>query len=175
MHARGRMIATSVVGAALLLIGAAAWAQAPGPMGPRPPLVDCRDVADVPCSLTATSPADIAGVWKQFVGNPAFQAPGGMGYIRYRADGTFSLAGSVEDTAAPHPPFPSGRVTFEGDVMRMVVDGENVPPECREATYQVQVIRSGSLPVAIFYQAVDDACTLRRTGDLAVPLLWVAP
>ena len=175
MNVRGWMVAKIAMAAAILTAGAAAWAQAPGPSGPRPPLVDCAVVADVPCSIVATSPADIAGVWKQFLGNPAFGAIGGVGYIRYRPDGTYSLADSVADTAAPLPPFPSGRVTFEGAVMRMHVDGANVPPECREATYQVQVIRSGNLPVALFYQAIEDACTPRRTGDLSVPLYWVAP
>lgn len=144
-------------------------------MSPRPPLVDCAMVSDVPCSIVATSPADLVGVWRQFIGNPAFGAPGGVGYVRYRADGTYSLADTVENTAAPHPPFPSGRVTFEGDVMRMIVDGANIPPECKEATYQVQVLRNGNLPVAIFYQAIDDACVPRRTGDLSVPLIWVSP
>lgn len=175
MNVRGWRVVQGVMAAVVLTGGAAAWAQAPGPMGPRPPLVDCREASDVPCSIVATSPSDIAGVWKQFLGNPAFGAPGGVGYIRYRADGTYSLAASVADTAAPLPPFPSGRVTFDGEVMRIQVDGDNVPPECREATYQVQVIRSGNLPVALLYQAVDDQCTLRRTGDLSVPLYWVAP
>ncbi len=175
MNGRGWMIVKCVIAALVLMGGAAAWAQAPGPTGLRPPLVDCREAADVPCSIVATSAADIAGVWKQFIGNPAFGAPGGVGYIRYRADGTYSLADSVANTAAPLPPFPSGRVTFEGEVMHMHVDGTNVPPECREATYQVQVIRSGNLPVALFYQAVHDDCTPRRTGDLSVPLYRVAP
>jgi hypothetical protein len=154
-----------------LMVIAAAFAQPSA--GPRPPLVPCEPGASGPCVQVATSPVDLVGVWKQFVGRPDLQAPGGMGFIRYRADGSFSLADTVEHTAEPYAAYPRGRVTFDGEVMTMVVDGD-VPPECKEATFVVHVIRNGDQPVALHYQAVEDAC-MPRSADLAVPVIWVAP
>jgi hypothetical protein len=135
--------------------------------------VPCEAGAGGPCVQVARSPDDIVGVWKQFVGRPDLQAPGGMGYIRYRPDGTYSLADAVENTAEPHGAYPRGRVTFDGEIMTLLVDGD-VPPECKEATFVVHVIRHGDQSVALHYQPVEDACT-PRLADLALPIVWVAP
>ena len=163
---------TSLVIAVLLWsLLAFAAAQASTPPEPRPALVPCEATTTGPCMHVATSVDDIVGVWKQFLGNPMLQAPGGVGFIRYHSDGTFSLADSVEHTAAPYGAYPRGRVTFDGDVMTVEVDGDQVPPECRRSTSQVQVIRYGSIPVALFYQLIEDAC-MGRVADKRTPLIW---
>jgi hypothetical protein len=167
--ARRTSLVTAVLFWSLL---ACAAAQAPGPAGPRPALIPCEATTTGPCMHVATSIDDIVGVWKQFFGNPMIQAPGGVAFVRYHPDGTISLADSVENTAAPYGMYPRGRVTFDGEVMTIEVEGDQVPAECRRATAQVQVIRYGSIPVALFQQAIEDAC-LGRLADLRTPLIWV--
>jgi hypothetical protein len=161
-----------VLASLLGLLVSPALAQGPGPGSPRPTLVPCEPSTTGPCAIVATSAADIVGVWKQFLGNPMLQAPGGMGFIRHRADGTFSLADTVANTAAPYGAYPRGRFTFDGEVMTIEVEGDAVPPECRRGSYQVQVIRHGGLPVALVYQPIVDDCAGRRS-DMLTPLIWV--
>jgi hypothetical protein len=155
-----------------LLLAPAALAQGPGPGGPRPALVPCEPSTTGPCATVATSVADILGVWKQFLGNPMLQAPGGMGFIRHRADGSFSLADTAANTATPYGNYPRGRVSFDGEVMTMEVEGDAVPPECRRGSYQVQVIRHAGHPVALYYQPIEDDCA-GRTSDMLTPVMWV--
>src|SRR4051812_184848 len=69
-------------------------------------LVPCAAGVTGPCDLIATKPEDIAGVWKQYLGGPRFNAPNGMAYIRYNADGTYVIADSIKNTAQPTPPYP---------------------------------------------------------------------
>jgi hypothetical protein len=142
------------------------------------PLIPCPDEdgaeeAVYPCDIIATSPEDVAGVWKQYVGNPAFGAVGGMGYVRYSDDGSFLLADSVENTAAPSETFPFGTFETDGPALTFTVESQ-VPPECRTATYFMRVIRVGDQPVAMVPFAVSDDCVRRRDGDLAEALIWVA-
>jgi hypothetical protein len=166
--ARSTSLVTAVLFWSLL---ACAAAQAPGPAGPRPALIPCEATTTGPCMHVATSIDDIVGVWKQFFGNPMIQAPGGVAFVRYRPDGTSSLADSVENTAEPYGMYPRARVSFDGEVMTMEVEGDQVPPECRRATFQVQVIRHGATPVALFYQPIEDQC-MGRMADLRTPLVW---
>jgi hypothetical protein len=156
--------------APLLTSTAAAQGATPPP---RPALVPCGPTAEGPCVVIATSVDDIVGVWKQHVGNPMLQAPGGVGYIRYRSDGSYSLAPTVAGTAEPFGTFPRGRVTFEGEVMTIEVFGDMVPAECRRATVQAQVLRLGATPVALFYLPIEDDCA-GRLADMRVPLVRVA-
>lgn len=159
----------------LAALVAASLALAQPPSGPRSPLVPCASApAGTPCSQVATSAADIVGVWKQFLGNPALQAPGGMGYIRYFADGSFNLAPTAEGTASQYTGYPSGLVSFDGEVMTIVLGVGAFLPECsRASTHQVQVIRLGDQPVALVYTPIDDTC-VGRLADLRSPLIWVA-
>jgi hypothetical protein len=162
----------SFVASLLALLLAPALAQVPAEGGPRPPLVPCDASTTGPCAHVATSIDDLVGVWKQFLGNPMLQAPGRMGFIRYRPDGTFSLADTAANTAAPFGAYPRGRITFDGDVMTMEVDGDAVPPECRRGSYQVQVIRHAGFPVALHYQPVEDDCAGRKS-DMLTPVMRV--
>jgi hypothetical protein len=162
------------IGLALLMLSLASLASAQGGTPPpRPALVPCAENPDGPCIVIATSVDDILGVWKQHFGNPMIQAPGGVAYVRYRADGSTSLAPTAEGTAEPYGMYPRARVSFEGEVMTMEVMGNAVPPECRRATFQVQVIRLGTVPVALFYLPIEEAC-VGRLADFRVPLIRVA-
>ena len=58
--------------------------------------------------MIATEPADIVGIWKQYMGNPRINAPNGMAFIQYRLDGTYSVADTPENTDAPYGIFPHG-------------------------------------------------------------------
>ena len=77
-------------------------------------LVPCAAGVTGPCDLIAAKPEDIVGVWKQYLGGPRFNAPGGMAYIRYNADGTYVIADSIANTAQPYGSYPSGTYQFEG-------------------------------------------------------------
>jgi hypothetical protein len=169
------MRCSALLTATLLILTLAANATAQGGTTPppRPALVPCAERPDGPCVVIATSVADIVGVWKQHLGNPMLQAPGGVGYIRIRADGSSSLAPTAEGTAEPYPMYPRAQLSFDGEVMTMEALGDAVPPECRRATMQVQVIRLGAIPVALFYLPIEDTCP-GRLADLRVPLIRVA-
>jgi len=158
--------------AALATLTLAAMVLAQGAPGLRTPLVPCTPAEMGPCVQVATSVADIVGVWKQYVGNPAFDAPGGMGFVRYRHDGSYSLAPTVADTAAPFGAYPRGSITFEGEIATIVAVGDAVVAECRSATFQILVLHFGTAPVGLTYVAIQDGCVGRR-ADMAMPLLWV--
>jgi hypothetical protein len=155
--------------AAFALVFTAIAQEAPAT---RAPLVPCAATATGPCVQVATSVADIVGVWKQYLGNPMLQAPGHMGFIRYRPDGSMSLAPTPTDTAAPFGMYPRGTISFEGEVATILVEGDAVPAACRTATVQIHVLRYGSAPFGLFYVPIQDECAGRR-ADLAMPLLWV--
>ncbi len=134
-------------------------------------LIPCSDdeaAEAYPCDVIATSPEDIAGVWKQYLG---FLGPNGMGYLRYNSDGSFSLADSIENSSAPYETFPFGTVSFEDKEMTFTVDSE-VPPGCETAVYYIRVIRVGDQPVALVPTPVNDECVRRRDGDMAEALIW---
>lgn len=162
----------SLAALAALTAVALSAAAAQGAPGPRAPLVPCTPTSTGPCVTVATSVADIAGVWKQYLGNPMLDAPNRMGFIRYHPDGSLSLAPTAEDTAAPFGTYPRGTLTFEGEIATLTVVGDAVPPECRTATYQIHVLKLGTEPVALAYVPIQDEC-LGRRADKAMPLLWV--
>lgn len=151
-------------------------ASAQPPAGPRAPLVPCAAAAaDAPCIDIATSAADIAGIWRHPVANPAFQAPDGLGYIAYFPDGRLRLAGSIEDLASDETSYMFGVIEFDGNFSRVTLGREAPLPVCSGPfVHQHQVIRLGGQPVALFVQPVEDECP-PRLSDLGVPLIWVAP
>lgn len=156
----------------LVLLGIVA-AQPPQAQPPRPPLVACEAGKNVPCVVLATSPADIAGVWKQYQNNPAFAPQGGMGYIRYNPDGSFALGVTPEGTRTPTAPFPSGTFRFEGS--RMILEVKGFPPEmpeCARAVYEVRVLRMGDQPVALSFIPVEDTCK-PRLSDLSQAVIFI--
>lgn len=168
------MNARSIAGVGLVLFGlGASFGQAQAPAA-RPPLVACEAGKDVPCIVLATKIADIAGIWKQYLGNPALAAPGRMGYIRYSADGSFVIADTPENTRAPFKNWPSGTVSFDGPRMTLTVKGEVSLPECRTGVYEVRVIRLGDRPVGLQYTVVDDKC-VGRQADLDLVLPYAGP
>lgn len=169
------MQGTKIVGlrlaaiAAFALVFTAVAQEAPAT---RAPLVPCAATATGPCVQVATSVADIVGVWKQYLGNPMLEAPERMGFIRYRPDGSYSLAPTAADTTAPFGTYPRGTISFDGETATILVDGNAVPAECRTATVQIHVLRYGSAPFGLFYVPIQDECAGRR-ADMAMPLIWV--
>jgi hypothetical protein len=136
-------------------------------------LVPCADGVAGPCDLIATKAEDIAGVWKQYLLAPFFNAPGGMAYIRFNADGTFNLADSIENSAKPDTSYASGTFKFDGQVVTYgAVVG--APPPCdTPPQYQLRVLMYGDKPVALRYVAISDPC-VGRLLDMSQAMVWVA-
>ena len=140
-------------------------------------LVPCPEDAGehaYPCDVVAASPEDVAGVWRQYMGNPAFGAPNGMGFSRFNPDGSFQLGVTAEDTSAAETALPTGSISFEGTELTLLVDGD-APPECKSASYRFRVIRVGDQPVALHPEPIRDECVRRRDGDMAEAQIWVVP
>jgi len=137
-------------------------------------LVPCVDGVETPCDVIATQAEDIVGVWQQYLLDPFFNAPAGMAFIRYNLDGTFVLADTAENTAAPYENYPRGTYHFEG--AQFVIDPvEGVPEPCGGASvFQLRVVKYGEQPVALRYVPINDAC-VSRLQDLSQALIWVAP
>ncbi len=136
-------------------------------------LVPCASGVTAPCDLIATKAEDIAGVWKQYFNNPRFNAPGGMAYIRYNADGTYIIADSIENTAKPFKSYPTGTFKFDGDqfIFSPAADAPapcDIPPH-----YQMRVLKYGDKPVALRYVPISEMCPA-RLQDLIQALVWVA-
>lgn len=146
------------------------FAGAQSPPVARAPLVPCQEGVQMACSILAAEPADIVGVWLQYQIGPFFADP--IGYIRYNADGTFVLADSVENTAAPYGAYPYGTYTLDGGVLSYTIEAEGVPAECRTALYELQVFRYGTQPVALAYSVIQDDCVPRR-ANLSLPNTWI--
>ncbi len=137
-------------------------------------LVPCGSEVTGPCDLIATKAEDIAGVWKQYLIGPVFNAPDGMAYIRFNSDGTMNLANSIENSAKPETSYASGTFSFDGQVVTYgaVVGAPSpcdVPPQ-----YQLRVLKYGDKPVALRYVAINDPC-VDRLRDVNQALIWVAP
>jgi hypothetical protein len=136
-------------------------------------LVPCGEGVTGPCDLIATKAEDIIGVWKQYLGGPRFNAPNGMAYIRYNADGTYVIADSIENTAQPTPPYPSGTFSFE-DAQLIIGPAVDAPPLCaKPPRYQARVLKFGDQPVALRYVPIDETCPA-RLQDLSQALVWVS-
>lgn len=139
----------------------------------HPPLVPCDVGAPaVPCVVLASEPADIAGIWRQLVTRPDLQAPGGMGYQRINRDGSFVLADTIENTAAPYGAYPFGHYVFEDGIAVLTVAAEGVPPMCQRATVAFYVYRIGHQNVALLMVPIEDDCP-PRLGDIRLPFVWV--
>lgn len=140
---------------------------------PRAPLVPCVEGESLPCVLVASQPSDIAGVWRMYMGNPAAQAPGGLGYLRYTLDGFMRIGISIEQTSDPGAPFPFSAFVLDGGVLTKTIQTQ-VAPECQQpATYEARVIRVGSRPVALVMTPIEDSCELRKADLATQPLIWV--
>jgi len=136
----------------------------------------CGDGVTGPCDMIATSPKDIAGVWKQFLQGPFFNAPGEVAYIRFNTDGTFVVADSIEDTAKPFKNYPSGTFKFDGQKWSTPVvlnDGVAAPCVLETDAYQARVLKVGDQPVALHFTFISDGCA-GRISDYSQPLIWVA-
>ena len=142
----------------------------------RPPLVACETGKTLPCVMLATSISDMAGIWKQYQSNPAFAPVGGMGYVRFSADGTFSLADTQEHAAAASfGNFPHGTYSFEGN--RMTINVANPPPsmpECARSVQEVRVVKVGAQMVAMSFTPVQDTCK-PRLSDTGQMQLYIGP
>ncbi len=66
------------------------------------------------CDVIVTSAEDVAGVWKQYLGDPGFAAPMGMGYIHYQDDGSFFIADTPENTIESYNNYPFGNDHLRG-------------------------------------------------------------
>jgi hypothetical protein len=138
------------------------------------PLVPCPEDGDgdIPCVVVATRAEDAAGIWKQYLGRPDLQAPGGMAYQRIRPDGSIVLADTPENTATRFGNYPFATVTFDGDEARLTVAGD-VPPGCETALQRYHVYRYGTQPVALLLDPIQDECP-PRLQDTRLPFIWVA-
>jgi hypothetical protein len=153
---------------------------APEPTAPTPlapdmdyALVPCDAGVTGPCDLIATTPEDIAGVWKQYLSGPRFNAPDGMAYIRYFADGTYVIADTIENTAQPTEGYPSGTFSFDGAEF-IIGPAAGAPAPCDVPPhYQLRVLKFGDNPVALRYVNLSDMCP-NRLLDLNQALVWVA-
>ena len=151
---------------ACLLLTSLSFAQT---QAPKPPLVTCDPGKNAPCVVLANKTSDMAGIWKQYQSNPAFAPLGGMGYIRYNADGTFALADTPENTAGVYKTFPHGTFSFEGN--RMTLNVQGVPPnmpECARGVFEVRVIRLGDQPVGMSFTPLEDTCKPRLSDTAQV-------
>ena len=136
-------------------------------------LVPCTEESTGPCDLIATSAEDIVGVWKQYFVNPRVNAPGGMAYMRYNADGTWVIADSIENTAQPYPGYPNGTFSFDGAEF-IIGPAADAPPPCDiPPHYQLRVLKYGDQPVALRYVHISDDCP-HRSQDLTQAGIWVA-
>ncbi|MEQ8675293.1 MAG: hypothetical protein RLP44_08305 [Aggregatilineales bacterium] len=140
------------------------------------PLIPCSDqmdsdVAAYPCDEIVTSSEDVAGVWKQYMGNPNLAAPMGMGHIRYLEDGRYFLADTPENTMAIYENYPYGTISVNESIVTITVDAQTLPA-CETADYHLRVIKFGDQPVALTYTIVTDDCLPRR-GDLGEALIWI--
>jgi hypothetical protein len=137
-------------------------------------LVPCGDDVTGPCDLIATSAEDIVGVWKQYLGGPRFNAPDGMAYMRYNADGTWVIADSIENTAQPQEGYPTGTFSFDG-AQFIIGPAVDAPPPCDiPPHYQLRVLKYGDEPVALHYISIDDTCP-NRLQDLLQAGIRVTP
>lgn len=136
-------------------------------------LVPCTAESTGPCDMIATKAEDIAGVWKQYFGSPRFNAPGGVGYIRYNADGTFVWALSIEDTAQPYEDYPHGTFSFDSGEFIIGPDAHTPPPCDVPPHYQLRVLKYGDKPVALRAVKISDDCP-GRSQDLTQAGIWVA-
>jgi hypothetical protein len=137
-------------------------------------LVPCTADTTGPCDIIATSAEDIVGIWKQYLGNPRFNAPDGMAYVRYNADGTYVLADTVENTAQTYEPYPSGSYEFD-ELGFTISPAVAAPATCDTAPhYQVRVLKYGDQPVALRYIPLEETCA-GRLQDFVQALVWVAP
>lgn len=139
-------------------------------------LVPCGEGVTGPCDFIATKAEDIAGVWKQYLQGPFFNAPGEVAYIRFNADGTLSLADSIENTAKPFQNYPTGTFKFEGQnwsTPLILNDGVQAPCTLETDAYQVRVMMYGDKPVALQFVFISDGCA-GRISDYSQPLIWVS-
>lgn len=137
-------------------------------------LVPCADGVTGPCDLVATKLDDVVGIWKQYLVDVYFNAPGGIAFTRYNADGTYNIADSIEDTAQPFKDWPTGRFSFDGTQMTLGVMAGSPAPCDGAGVYQIRVLKFGNKPVALRYIAISDTCT-PRLQDLIQASVWVAP
>jgi hypothetical protein len=173
----GSSLTSSPRQAGALQATAAATAAATLPPAMAKPLIPCTGAA-MACDMVATKAEDIAGVWKQFLQGPFFNAPNEMGYIRFNLDGTFYAADTIENSAKAFKNYPAGTFKFVGQLLTMPkVVNDNVPSEeCSRETnlYQVRVMKYGDKPVALRFMPVHDDC-IGRMMDYVQPLMWAAP
>jgi hypothetical protein len=137
-------------------------------------LVPCGEDVTGPCDLIATSVEDVVGVWAQYMIFPGNSNPGSLVYLRFNTDGTFVAADSIEHTAQPTEPYPSGTYRFEDGYL--IFDAiPTLPAPCNGAgIFQARVLKYGAEPVALRYVPISDACT-PRLQDLIQAAVWVAP
>jgi hypothetical protein len=181
MMSRVRLFAVTV-GVLICLASVLVFAQdaTPQPAAPALPasmekaLVPCEAGVDKPCDFIATKGEDIVGVWIQYLGSPRFNAPGGIAYIRYNADGTYNIGDSVENTAKPSKGYPSGTYTFDNGEF-IIGPAVGAPPPCDIAPhYQLRILKYGDKPVGLRYVPISEGCPTRME-DLSQALVWVAP
>jgi hypothetical protein len=140
-------------------------------------LVPCEAGVTKPCDMIATKAEEIAGVWKQYLQGPFFNAPGEVAYIRFYADGTFHVADTIENSTKPFKNYPTGTFKFDGQnwsTPTVLNDGVLAPCTLATDAYQARIMMYGDKPVGLRFVFISDGC-LGRIFDYTQPLVWVAP
>jgi hypothetical protein len=166
----GSSLATSPKQVGALQATSPAIATPDASVPPANPLIPCTSGMTGPCDFLATKAADIVGIWKvYFVASPA--------YIRYKTDGTWLIADTVEHTnGVSAEGYPFGTFSFDKTGVFTSLDPNTpsslMPEQCRGGRYILHIIKVNDQPVALNHVVVDDCFAPRRT-DWAYAMLWV--
>ncbi|MEP6988576.1 MAG: hypothetical protein ABI970_23440 [Chloroflexota bacterium] len=131
----------------------------PGPMETE--LIPCMADSTGPCDMIVTKAEDIAGVWKHYFMNEAWNAPNGVAYQRFYPDGHYVIADTPEHTDQPFANYPTGQLRFEGTHVFMDGDPAAPAPFNQDSEYQLRVLKYGDQPVALRFVAISDVNFIR--------------
>jgi len=118
-----------------------------------------------PAEALASSPADIAGIWKG-----TWQA-GGAGYLAFKEDGTFGFS--------PNPDGSRGYTgTYSFDGTKLVVRIDQELPNCGPQSggyYEVRLKKDGGTVTSIQFTYIDDICQPRVKLLTVDTPVWTRP
>ena len=143
-------IALCLIVVCLMLAGCSP-ATKPGPAAPTIPGAPPATPTLAPAEALASSPADIAGIWKG-----TWQA-GGPGYLAFRDDGTFGYSPKPDGSQGY-----TGTYAFDGPKLVLRIDQQL--PSCGPESggyYEVRLKKSGGTTTSIQFTYVDDICQPR--------------
>jgi hypothetical protein len=132
-----------------IMLAGCSPAAKPGPAAPT--IAGAPPATPTPADALASSPVDIAGVWKG-----AWQA-GGPGYLAFKEDGTFGYS--------PNPDGSQGYTgTYSFDGTKLVLRMDQELPDCGPQSggyYEVQLKKTSGTTTSIRFTLVNDICQPR--------------